>query len=400
MKLLKKTELMKIYSIKMVLLSLLCITIFSCEEDGITRGETIRIFERGLPVSVGPEGFNSTFSYYNTSPESPDGELLFYVKILTQQVERNTPLNGELRVTTTDLTEDRLVAELQNFRVHNGVNAQWLDNNRIAYFSDGKIHIANLKGEQLITPFEAFSIGHSPFEDKILYTAISPETDLYTIYEYDTLSDEHRKIADAATFSDITNQFFINDPRDMEDRRIRHPKYSPDGSKIAFRIDLGDGEINNHLVTMNIDGGDIIYFGPKPMHFAWFDNESMMGHDNQIDDGQPNDKSARRWTLDGEFIETLTGVGNHLSVTQDRELYATESWYNNNPVILRLYRKGEITPALELEVSVDNQTVWELGNHVNPAFSRDGKRLYFHNNTGLGVSQAYMIVLPENLERM
>jgi Tol biopolymer transport system component len=388
---------MKTYRVKMFLLSLLCISFFSCEEDGITRGETIRIFDQGIPIRVAPDGTNSTFSYYNTSPESPDGEMLFYVKILTQQLERNTPLDGELRVTTTDLTEDRLVAELQNFRVHNGVNAQWLDNDRIAYYTDGKIHIANLAGQQLITPFEAFSIGHSPFEDKILYTAISPETDLYTIYEYNTLSNEHREIADANTFIDITDQFPISNPRPMDDRRIRHPKYSPDGSKIAFRIDIGDGEIDNHLVTMNIDGGDIIYFGPKPMHFAWFDNETMMGHDNQIDDGQPNDRSARRWTLDGEFIETLAGEGNHLSVTEDRELYATESWYNENPVILRVYRKGITTPVLQINVSTDSQTVWELGNHVNPAFSRDGRRLYFHNNQGLGVSQAFMIELPDNL---
>ncbi len=386
---------MKTYRIKVFLLSLLCFTALSCEEDGIVRGETTRIFEQQIPIAVGPEGFNSTFSYYNTSPESPDGEMLFYVKILTQQLDRFTPLNGELRVLTNDLTEDRLVAELQNFRVHNGVNAQWLDNNRIAYFTDGKIHITNVDGQQLITPFEAFSIGHYPFENKILYTAVSQETNLYTIYEYDTASDQHREIADASTFSDIVNQFFINDPRPMDDRRIRHPKYSPDGSKIAFRIDLGDGEIDNHLVTMNIDGGDIVYFGPKPMHFAWFDNETMMGHDNQIDDGQPNDRSARRWTRDGEFVETLTGEGNHLAVSEDRQLYATESWYNNNPVILRLYRRGETTPIWEQQVSVDNQTVWELGNHVNPSFSRDGKRIYFHNNTGLGVSQAYMVVLPD-----
>ena len=41
-------------------------------------------------------------------------------------------------------------------------------------------------------------------------------------------------------------------------------------------------------------------------------------------------------------------------------------------------------------------TVLELGNHVNPSFSRDGKRVYFNNNTGNGVSQAYMVILPES----
>jgi hypothetical protein len=172
--------------------------------------------------------------------------------------------------------------------------------------------------------------------------------------------------------------------------------YSPDGSKIAMRLDVGLGdEAYKHLVTMNRSGGDIHFFGPKPMHFAWYDNSSIMGHDNQVNDGIPNDKSARRWSLDAEYIETLAGPGNHLAASFSRECFASESWYGKNPVILKVFKKGETKQFWFDRVSQDEITVWELGNHVNPSFSRDGKRVYYHKSVDPGQSQAWMVIIPE-----
>jgi hypothetical protein len=147
---------------------------------------------------------------------------------------------------------------------------------------------------------------------------------------------------------------------------------------------------------MNKSGGDIRFFGPKPMHFAWYDNESIMGHDNQINDRQPNDKSARRWSLDADYIETLAGPGNHLAASFNRELFASESWYGSDPVVLKIFRKGE-TKQFWFDKVGDDIIVWELGNHVNPSFSRDGKRVYYHKNTGTRESQAWMVVVPDSL---
>ena len=103
--------------------------------------------------------------------------------------------------------------------------------------------------------------------------------------------------------------------------------YSPDGSKFTLRLDVDDdGENSKHVVTINKNGGDINYFGPKPMHFSCYDNSSIMGQDNQISDGFPNNKSTRRWSLNAEFIETLAGPGNRLAASSNRGLYANESW--------------------------------------------------------------------------
>lgn len=385
---------LKFYFVYLPLLLFVCI---QCSENDIDEEQSIRIFNKGIPILVGPEDFNSTFGYYNTSPESLDGSMLTYVKILTEQETRYQSLNGELWVCNSNLLEHRKVTDLQNFISHNGVNAQWIDNNTIIYYDEGLIKTVNLEGQPVISPFEAFSLGHEPKGSKILYSKISEQTNLYTIFEFDVSTNTNRIVADASYFSDLFGQFDISEPRPMDDWRIRHLKYSPDGSRIAFRIDVGeDTSTDRHVVTMNTDGEEIEYFGPKPMHFDWYDNNSIMGHDDIIDDGLPNDKSTRRWSLNGEFIENLAGPGNHLSASTDRSIFATESWYNSNPVVLRAYKRGQTIPFWEEDVSVDGFTVWDMGNHVNPAFSRDGKRVYYHKSIASGKSQAYMVVLPDN----
>jgi hypothetical protein len=388
---------MKKFKIYRVFIPLILIIFIQCDENDIEDTAPVRVFSPGMPILVGPEGFDSTFSYYNTSPESPNGTMLTYVKINDEQTSRYQRLTGELWVCDVSLLSHEKIADLADFDSHNGVNAQWIDNTRIVYRDEGNVKIVNLLGESVIPPFQVFSLGHEPYENKFLYSKISEDTNLYSIYEYNTITNQHRFIADAAAFNEAVTIFSFPELRPVWDRRIRHLKYSPDGTKIAFRIDFGDGgEEDNHLVTMKLDGSDIQYFGPKPMHFAWYDNNSIMGHDNQIDDDRPNDKSTRRWSLQGEFIETIAGLGNHLSASTDRSTFATESWYNENPVILRAYKRGQTNAFWQETVSSDDFSVWDLGNHINPAFSRDGKRLYYRKNSAAGQSQAYMVVLPDN----
>lgn len=377
-------------------LPMVLIAFIQCKSNKMkTNTEQKSTLEIGVPIRIGPENLSSCYSYYNTSPESPDGKTILYIKILSEQTQRYDLMTGELWMCNADLTGHKKITDLTNFNTHNGVNAQWIDNNVIAYTIEGHIQIIDLDGKEITTPFKVFSIGHDAYHNKILYSAISDETKLYTIYEYDVAKNEHIQIADASTFKDIVDKFSISEIIEMKDRKIRHLMYSPDGLKIAFRIDVGDkGEMGNHLVTMNKNGGDIHYFGPKPMHFAWYDNASIMGHDNQIEDGLPNDKSARRWSLDTEYIETLAGPGNHLAASSNRSLIASESWYKEFPVILRVFRKGETKAFWEDNVSTDGTSVWKLGNHVNPAFSRDGKRVYYRKTSATGLSQAYMVILP------
>lgn len=388
---------MKKFKTYVLYIPLLILAFTQCSENEVDNRQAVRIFEAGTSFLVGPETGNSTFSFYNTSPESPDGKKITYVKILTEQTREFQGLSGELWVCDANLFNHTKVTDLDNFISHNGVEFQWIDNTKLVFFDDGLIKGVNLQGQPLFTPFEAFSIGREPFNGKFLFSKISNTTNLYTILEYDVSANSSRIIADASNFTTISNTFPASQPRPLNDWRIRHLSYSPNGSKIAFRLDIGAStSTDRHVVTLNPNGQDITFFGPQPMHFDWFDNNSIMGHDDIVNDGQPNDKSTRRWALNGAFMETLAGPGNHLSANVNRSVFATESWYNTNPVILRAFNRGQTTSFWQETVSVDNTTVWDLGNHVNPAFSRDGKRVYYHKNTALVRSQAYMVVLPTN----
>jgi hypothetical protein len=379
---------------KILLLVIMCLFLIQCDLVEADQDPNAG-FEPGVPVLVGPEGYNSTFSYYNTTPESPDGSLISYVKIISAQPDRYTYLKGELWVCNADLSNHKMIVELENFQVHNGVNAQWIDEKTIAYFDNGFIHVVNLNGKEVVPAIQAATIGHAPHDNKILYSDMNEETGYYTIYEYDVSRKKKTGIADASAFKEITSHFSSDDFDAMDKWKILHLMYSPDGSKIALRLSVGPGgENHKHLVTMNRNAEDICFFGPKPMHFAWYDNESIMGHDNQIDDGLVNDYSARRWTRDKAYIETLAGPGNHLAASVNRDFFASESWYGSNPVILKVFRSRETKSFWHDTVSHDDITVWELGNHVNPSFSRDGRRVYYHKNTGNHQSQAYMVVLP------
>lgn len=347
-----------------------------------------------VPIRVGPEGFNSTLSYYGTSPESPDGTRIAYLKLLQEtKVNRDEMVPGEIWVCNSDLSNHRKVISVNPTKVHNGARVQWVDNQTIAY-SDDKIRVVDLNGTEMITAVHG-DIGHQPHQGKIIYADKDPETNLYTIYEIEVKTGRKSGLGNVMDFQGLLNQF--NDPEfiAVKDWRIRHLQYAPDGSKIAFRIDVGPSmEKYKHLVTMDINGDNVHYFGPKPMHFIWYDNETIMGHDNQVADGNPDDRSLRRWDQDRTFIETLAGPGNHLGATESRTYFGSESWYGESPIIVKVFRKNQLEPIWQSIASTDSHTTWKLGYHANPSFSRDGKRVYYNKCVAPGKVAVYMSILP------
>ena len=346
------------------------------------------------PIRVGPEDFNSTFGYYGTTPESPDGLMIAYVKLLQEtKVKRTEKVPGEIWVCNSDLSNHRRIISINPIEVHNGARVQWVDNQTIAY-SDDKIRVVDLAGTAVITAVYG-RIGHHPHNGKIIYAANDPETNVSTIYEINVKTGRKSELGNVMDFQGVLKHFGDPEFIEVKDWRILHLQYGPDGSKIAFRMDVGPYmEKYKHLVTMDINGDNVHYFGPKPMHFGWYDNESIMGHDNQIADGNANNNSLRRWDQDGKFIETLAGPGNHLGATVDRHYFGSESWYGESPIIIRVFRKNQLEPIWQDIASNVSYTTWKLAYHTNPSFSRDGKRVYYNKCVAPGKVMAYMAILP------
>ncbi len=373
------------------LVCMLCFTV-QCNSptDSNKKGQNI---QGGVPVRVGPEGHSSSFSYYNTCPESPDGSKVAYVVFDSiPKEERSEKVSGKLWVCEKDLTRLRKVVGLNAMLVHNGGNVQWVDDTTIAY-QDDSVRMVSLDGIPLTKPV-AGKLGHEPFNQKILYSAVSEESGYDTIFEMDK-TGEITALANVMDFKGVARHFGDENFKDVSEWAISHPQYSPDGEKIAFRLDVGPAlELYKHLVTIDRSVGNIHYFGPKPMHFLWYDNESFIGHDHQVEDGTPNDKTLKRWDLEGTFLETLADKGNHSSISPDRKLFASESWYQEIPIVLKVYQHGQMEAFWQDTVSLDKHTTWHLAFHTNPSFSRDGKRLYYNKCISPGKVQTYMVELP------
>jgi hypothetical protein len=61
---------------------------------------------------------------------------------------------------------------------------------------------------------------------------------------------------------------------------------------------------------------------------------------------------------------------------------------------MSVFKKGQSNAYLQDTVSLDAHTTWTLAHHINPSFSRDGKRVYYNKCVAPEKVQAYMMLLP------
>ena len=108
----------------------------------------------------------------------------------------------------------------------------------------------------------------------------------------------------------------------------------------------------------------------------------------------------RRYDLKGKMLEELSGPGCHGAVSPNRNWIVTESWYGSDPIKVFLYQKGETEPAkllFQQQAVVNGIKFWELRSHIHPAFSRDGKSVYFNGQGSDGKSKVWCYDLSELL---
>lgn len=91
----------------------------------------------------------------------------------------------------------------------------------------------------------------------------------------------------------------------------------------------------------------------------------------------PGGEFCTRYALDGRVLETVSGLGNHLAVSPGGALFASDTDYHSCPIILRLFRRGEMAGTTVFS-SPHAEVVWKTTHaHSNPSFARDGSRIYY-----------------------
>lgn len=344
--------------------------------------------ERKIPLSDA----TSSLGYYGVTPESPDGKRLVYtvfpdeVKDLTRE-GRNIVYPGQLWIGDIDGTNHRKLFEGLN-QIHDGFHQSWVDNRRIVFASggniecgEGNVYIINVDTEEIEYELEGFYPGHCSLHGKVVMS-MNQNSGKYErgLWEFDVAEEDLRLILPF-------------------DETIHHHQYSHDGKRIQFNVCGPGGRKHNRKFWVNTDGSELTVLpgGDKPMHCQWFDEATMFGsvdaHMTGVDLAKHHIHEVYRWDLQGNIIEHLAGIGCHPVVRSDGMYIAGEPWYQSSQLSLWLYERGSREPLHTIYSHQFSELVWGPRVHVNPAFSQDGKRLYYNKAVSENLSQAFVFDL-------
>jgi hypothetical protein len=360
---------------------------------------------------VGPEGRHSSFGYYGSSPESPDGTRIAYIVFDEFLDDQNTSSKYGIWVCDKDLTNHRKIMDSPiEAGMHNGAIVQWVDNDRIAFGSDrrGDVYIIDSRsGEVDLGPYSPAWPGAVSNGGKILLH-VSGKSEFGTngIYELDTKSGEITEIFTSEDFDRYFKEYKWSGSPDTSQWRFVHGKYSQDETHIAFTVVPGRGG-KQHLFTARADGSDLRVWGclevdtgsDKPLHFMWYSDDLIYGIDQGTQDGTANDLLTKLWDRDGNYVSTIAGVGNHLGMSFDKNWIAGDTFYFDDPVRLYMYKYGDTKPAAVVFEHKGITPTWLYHGHVNPSFSRDSKRVYYNRPVEDKFVQAYYCEFYDQLKK-
>jgi hypothetical protein len=346
-------------------------------------------------VRVSPEGAFCSLGCYDVSPESPDGTKILYMQ-WTALPTSSAGGNGAVWYCNRDLTGRMKIIDLRNVRIHNGGSFAWLDNQRIQVYGvwDEKKKqrgsaIVNLNGTVEHGPYLGMDVLHAPFNGQVLLSCETDGTEHGRgVFVLDTATGAVRKICDARSFLGYTAK--MPDMRDPTHWRLSHPTWSRDGTLIAVCLENDSTPFGEYLFSFRPDFTDVVFFGKKPVHFNWYDDhDTIYGSDKAVQDGRPHDNSIRRWTRDGKWVEDLAGSpATHCAMSPDKLWFAGETYYDADP-ILYLFRKGMPERTEIIMSHTSRKVTWNMRAHVNPTFSRDGKRLYYNRATSETLNEVW-----------
>lgn len=348
-------------------------------------------------------GLATEIGAFGTSPESPDGRRIAFVAFEWNPPKTKGPSSkagyskGGLYLCNADLKNPVKLRDITRTRWHDGAMQIWLDDDTLAYmdYLPEKgcygTYVIRSNGDLVFGPMEA-SVGHGDTPNESVLLIVDKKkypngsslgrSGLY-LYHAGTVKQVVDLERDLGALKDRLKS--SDAPADW---MIAHAQLSTEGNYISIRLDTGKGLEN--LVTCKLDGSDVRPFGTKvkPLHQQWYDDSTIFGH---LRGGGADQLKAVRWDRDGKYIQTLTGPGNHMGISPDRKYLVSETIYETDPVVMRLYRTGTIEPLAVL-VNVHAGPIWRNGTHMNPAFSRDGKSVYFNMPVD-GMPQAHRIDL-------
>ena len=342
------------------------------------------------PVYKGIE--STALSIYDTNPESPDGKYICFIKYPEiahgGHLEMPVKANVMLKNRTTGTT--RMIFEV-SCNNHNGVNAIWVNDSLLAFqvndFKDFAVY--NIRSNRSVCGLIEGELGHKSFGNLLFFTVCNARLLVYDttrtlypsrregIYSLNCITGE---ITQVVRKDDMIEAFVAQNPNvSKNETKILHVEPNPQNDKIMFdyryRSDPAKAWISLHgFVYAN--GTGIRWIKERPMHVVWFDDNTMFGVDTE-----DREHKIYRYDLYGKKLEMLGGTSTHVGASPNREWYVGESDFykpeEDGSTRVYLYKRGEKKPVALLSEWKNTKITWTWVAHVNPAFSTDGKRVYF-----------------------
>lgn len=327
-------------------------------------------------------------------PESPDGTRLVYA--VKQSLDKS---ETSIMICNTDLTSKREVFKV-NCGNHNGPSATFINNSLIVFrdsenglsvfrildidSGDVKYKIFAKESHCAENMKYPFSISQEFVEKNPDY----PQIDKCGIYILDIESGDIKCVASEQDIESLIHNHGLT-PR-QNSAAVSHVQLNPSGTAVMMRIGVPECPIFGALGCIDILTGKTHMIPDKPVHQLWFDDDTYMAT-RQFNQGKHIEMESSylaRFSKDGEELEILGGIGNHMDGSPDRKFFTGDRCYPDFSPDVYLYKRGCKKPIAVFEIPNMQETIWKKQVHPNPNFSRNGKRLYFNRPNENGGTDA------------
>jgi Tol biopolymer transport system component len=357
-------------------------------------GNPLAAWQSGVKVSpVSGKDHHSMHSYFNTTPESPDGRwVLFYASTAADGQ------TGELRVRERATGKETVLArDISCEDAHRVACQQWVSGGRrVAYHAvrkDGEwvVMCVDLKtgDERLLAKGRQLCFGQPNHDVVPLY---GPHWKPGDHTGLELLNVETGKIEQTALTPDAIRRAYPEwVKKNFGDKPISvfFPILSPDLTRVFFKVATPAGgdfrsttaSVRLGLFCYDLRKSEFVFMNEKWGHPAWHpDSRSIIETSGRVFDG--TGKVSK-------IPDTKLYSGDHPSFSPDGKLFVVDTTTNGEPfngdkatwaVVVGDVRTGKRVVLHQFDNSKGARS-WRV-SHPHPAFSPDGKRIYFNVSDG------------------
>lgn len=342
------------------------------------------------PVAAGAQR-HSIHTYFNVSPESPDGRwILFYVSTTSDGH------HGEIRIRERLTGRETVLADkIYTEDAHRAACQQWISNGRRVVFHNEvngewqviAVDVPSGKQQRILARNRMLSWGQTAGDVVPLYKphwnpGKNPDLELLNVATGELRTIVTAKATLAAYGPQIAQRF--------GDRPISlfFPILSPDSKRVIFKLATATGNDPRSktasdrecLIGYDLEKSKFLFFRAKWGHPAWHpDSRMMINVPNVLED---SDTGASH-----PIANLPKFPGSHPSISPDGRLFATDTMLESfggkkgewGVVVGDL--KGERYRILHRFNNSHGAKSWRV-SHPHPILSPDGRRLYFNVSDG------------------